>query len=120
MASQREVDRIQFLWLLALDAPCFCYHQLEVHSPREPRCDLVLHVEEVHARLIEALRPEMCARFCVDELRIHAQAIRAALNTAFQYVANAKLAADLASIHGLALVCEGSLARDDEIIGQAR
>src|SRR5438445_9161424 len=89
MASQREVDRIQFLWLLALDAPCFCYHQLEVHSPREPRCDLVLHVEEVHARLIEALRPEMCARFCVDELRIHAQAIRAALNTAFQYVANA-------------------------------
>ena len=56
----------------------------------------------------------------VDELGVDAQAASAALDAAFENIANVELAPDLLGVDGLALVGEGSVARDDESIGDAR
>ena len=69
-----------------------------VERARQPRDDLVLHVEEVGQRLIETFCPEMIAGFGVDELDIDARAIAAALDAAFEDIANIQLAADLLQI----------------------
>ena len=55
-------------------------HKLCTQLIREPRDDLVLHVEEVGQRLVEALGPKMRAGFSVDELDIDPHAVTAALH----------------------------------------
>src|ERR1700722_14522361 len=42
--------------------------------------DLILHVEKIGNRLVEALRPKMTAAFGVNELHVDAHAIPRALN----------------------------------------
>ena len=78
----------------------------------EPRDDFVLHVEEVDHRLVEALGPEVSAGLGVDELRIDANPVGAALHGAFEHIANAELLADLLQIQTLPLVSEGRVATD--------
>ena len=98
----------------ALRAPRFGFDQLRAQLVGEARDDLVLHVEKIGDGLVEALGPEMVAGLGIDKLDIDAQAIAAALNRAFEDVADVQLATDLLHIDMLALVGEGGVARDYE------
>ena len=70
--------------------------------------------KQIRERLVEALRPEMCARFGVDELSVDAHPILVALHRAFKHVADAKLLADPLCVDAFALVGEGGVAGDYE------
>src|SRR5262249_34467322 len=76
--------------------------------------DLVLHVKQVCDRFVEALGPNVIASFSVDQLRVDANTIAAALHAAFEDVAHVELASDLLHVRGLALVGECRVACDDE------
>ena len=71
--------------------------ELGVQRARQPRDDFVLHVEEIGERLVEPLGPEMIAGFGVDELHVDAHAVAAALDAAFEHIADVQLAPDLSS-----------------------
>ena len=62
----------------------------------------------------------MRAGFRVDELRVDADAVAAALHAAFHHVAHTKFAADHADVHWLAFEGEGSVASYDEGARNAR
>ena len=79
-----------------------------------------MHVEEVGDRLVEPLGPEMIAALGVDQLHVDAHAISAALDAAFEHVADVELAPDLFEIDRLALVGEGGVAADHEHAAHAR
>ena len=70
--------------------------------------------------LSKTFRPEVCARFSVDKLRIDADAVAAALHAAFQSVAHTKFAPNRAGVHRFVLESEGRVARDDECARNAR
>ena len=94
--------------------------ELGVQRARQPRDDFVLHVEEIGERLVEPLGPEMVAGLGVDELHVDAHAVSAALDAAFEDIADVQLAADLFQIDGFALVGEGGVAPDHERAANAR
>ena len=85
-----------------------------VERARQTRDDFVLHVEEIGERLVEPLGPEMIAGLGVDELHVDAHAVPAALDAAFEDVADVKLAPDRLRVERLALVCERRIAGDHE------
>src|ERR1700722_16438850 len=62
----------------------------------------------------------MRAGLSVDELGVDADTVLVALHRALQHIAYAKLLADLLGVDCLALVGEGSVARDDETVADAR
>src|ERR1700729_3648930 len=62
----------------------------------------------------------MTAALGVDQLRIDAHLVLIALHRTFQYVANAKLLADLPRVDILALEGKGRVARNDEGAAEAR
>ena len=101
-------------------APRLGGDEFGVQRARQPRDDFVLHVEEIGERLVEPLGPEMIAGLGVDQLHIDAHAVSAALDAAFQHIADVQLAADLLQIDGLALVGEGGVAPDHERAANAR
>ena len=84
-------------------APRFGGDQFCAQFIGEPRDDLVLHVEEIGDGLVEALGPKMIAGLGIDELDIDPQAIAAALDAAFQDIANVQLPPDLLHINSLPL-----------------
>ena len=86
--------------------------ELGVQRVRQARDDFVLHVEDIGERLVEALGPEMTARFGVDELHVDAHAVAAALEAALEDIADVQLAPDLLQIDGFALVSESGVAPD--------
>ena len=64
----------------------------------EPGYDLILHVEKVGDRLVEALGPDLTAGFGVDQLDVDAHAVPRALHAALEHIANVDLAPDLPEI----------------------
>ena len=88
-----EVHRVRVR--RSLGASRLCGDELRVQRACQPRHDFVLHVEEIGERLVEPLGPEMIAGFAVDELDIDAHPVPAALDAAFEDVADVQLAADL-------------------------
>ena len=56
----------------------------------------------------------MLAALRIDELDVDPQPTAAALNTSFQHIPHVKVATDLSEVDSLALVGEGSIARDDK------
>ena len=116
-AAHCQIGRIGVLRAQTLGSAGFRRGQLYVQSPRKPRDDLVLHIEQVPALAVEPVGPEMRATLGVDQLGIDADAQTGSLNAAFEDVPHAKLAADLFHVHRLALVCEGTVAGDHETTG---
>ena len=98
----------------------FDLDELSIQSVCEPGDDLVLHVEEVGDGLVEALGPEVCASLSVDELHVDAHSAAAALNAAFEDVANVQFASNLLKIDVLALVGKRRVAPDDKGARNAR
>ena len=95
-------------------------HQLDADDSRQPRGDLILHVEEVASQLIEALGPEVRASVGINQLRVHAYAVATALHAALQDIAHVQLSPDLLHIDWLAFVRKGCVARDHERAGDER
>jgi hypothetical protein len=63
------------VWPLALRTVSLCCDKLNIQDARQPRCDLVLHVEEIGTGLVEPLGLEMRPRLGVDELCVDANAV---------------------------------------------
>src|SRR6266481_1802498 len=63
--------------------------------------DLVLKLENVFQRAVEAVGPQMGAGESVDQLRGDAHATAGLANRAFEHVADTELAADLFHVDGL-------------------
>ena len=80
----------------------------------QPRDDFVLHVEEIGERLVEPVGPEMTASFGVDELHVDAHAVSAALNAAFEDIADVQLAPDRLHVERLAFVGKRRIAGDHD------
>src|SRR6516165_7071261 len=76
--------------------------------------DLVLQIEDVLERAIEAVGPQMHSCFGLDKLRGNANPPAALPDRAFEDVAHAQLAADPLYVDRLALVCERAVACDHE------
>ena len=60
--------------------------------------DLVLQLEHVFERAVEAVGPEMRAGFGIDQLPGDAHPVAALAHRTFEHIAHAKLAADLLHI----------------------
>ena len=82
--------------------------------------DLVLNREDVVERPVVALRPEVSARLCFDQLSGDPDAVAALPHAAFKDVAHSQLAPDLADIDVSALVGEARVARNHEQPAKAR
>src|SRR5262245_43179317 len=82
--------------------------------------DLILNRKNVLQFTVVALRPEVGATDCIDELARYADAIAASANTSFQHVAHAQLAADKPDVGRLAFVLEARVAGDDEEFREPR
>ena len=76
--------------------------------------DLILKLENVVQRAVEAVGPEMRAGFGFDQLRGDAQPGARLAHAALQHVAHAEFAPDLPDVDRLALVGEARIARDHE------
>ena len=76
--------------------------------------DFILHGEDVAELPVVPFSPVMGTCKRVDELGADSQPIAAAADAAFQHVAHAKLAGDLAHVDGAVLVDERGVSGDDE------
>jgi hypothetical protein len=76
--------------------------------------DLVLHIQEVGALLVEAFGPQMRAALRINELRVESDPFARVLHAAFEDVSHAELAADLAGVDRFALIGKSRVARDRE------
>ena len=75
---------------------------------------LVLKLEDVFERAVEAIGPEMRAGDRIDQLRGDAHPVAALAHRAFEHVAHAEFAADLLHVDGLPFVGEARIAGDHE------
>ena len=78
---------------------------------RRKECDdrahhLVLDRKDVFELAVVVLGPSMAPRSSVDQLRRDADAVAASAHAAFQHIAYAQLAPDLAHVNRLPLVLE--------------
>src|SRR6202040_1950191 len=76
--------------------------------------DLVLELEDVLQRAVEAAGPEMRAGQGIDQLPGDAHLRSRLAHRAFEDIAHAELAADLLYVDRLAFISEARVAGDDE------
>src|SRR5262245_34147772 len=76
--------------------------------------DIVMAFAEVCLWLVEALRPDMCTTLCRNELGADPHFRADAAHTAFEHIAHAELAANLADVERFATEGERGLSRYDE------
>ena len=105
---------------LSFGAPAFFRDEFDPERPREAGGDLVLHLEQVFARLVESIGPDVRAGLRVDQLRVDPHALCAALDAALQNVAHPQGATDLADVDGATLERERRIAGDDKDAGNPR
>jgi hypothetical protein len=67
-APHRQVERVPVVFRRAPPGPTI-YH-LNSHAPRQAGNNLVLHLQQLAARFIKGLGPQMLVRFGVDQLDI--------------------------------------------------
>src|SRR5438132_179278 len=75
-----------------------CDRELPLERAGNARRNLVLHGEQIADVAVEALGPEMRAGLGVDQLDVDPDLMAGSLNTAFQNIADAQLAADLLGV----------------------
>src|SRR5205085_11940367 len=74
----------------------------------------VLQIEDVLQRPIEMFRPEVNAGGSLDELAGDTHAVRRPAIAAFEHIAHAELAADLANVDSPVLESKARVTRDHE------
>jgi hypothetical protein len=94
--------------------------ELGIQRVGELRYDLILHIEQIGDRFVEALGPQVIGCFSIDKLHVNPDPIAAPLDRAFEHVANVQLAADLLEINRPALVGKCGVATDHERAPYAR
>ena len=77
---------------------------------------MILQLEQVGYVLVETVGPQMRAAFGVDKLRVDAHSVLVALNRAFEHIADAEFLPDFLGVDVSALVGEGRVAGDDELL----
>ena len=75
---------------------------------------LVLKLEDIFERAVEAVGPEMGAGESFDQLRGDPDAVPRLSHRAFEHVSDTQLTPDLFHVDRLALVSETRIAGDDE------
>src|SRR5215472_11211442 len=75
---------------------------------------MVLQVEDIYERAIEAVRPHMRTGYSLDQLRRDAHPVARFAHGAFEEVAYPQFAPDQLHVDGAALVGEGRIPSDDE------
>src|ERR1700719_3797831 len=108
---KRVIDGIEALGMLARRPPALGRDHLDLDGASQPGGNLVLPVEEIGERLVEACGPQMRAALGIDELRVDPDPAACILHATFEDVTHAELAADLADVDRLALVGESGVAR---------
>ncbi len=86
--------------------------QLGLQCAGDARGDLVLQREQIAEVAVEPLRPELRAGCGIDQLDVDPHFLAGTLDAAFDDIAHAELAADLARVDLLALVGKGGVAGD--------
>ena len=94
--------------------------ELDLHLGRQAQRDFVLDRENVVDGAVVALRPDVGAVACVDQLRGDPNAIAALANATLQYIAHAELLRRLAHVDRAPLVDEARIARDHPQPGELR
>ena len=88
-------------------SPCGPAHlggfQRRLDDPRDADRHLVLEIEHVFERAVEAVGPEMRAGRGIDQLRGDAHALAGLAHRAFEHVAHAEFAPDLLHVDRLPL-----------------
>src|SRR6516165_12388130 len=113
-AEKGVIDRVETAGTLARRSAALRRDHLYVDGPGQSGGDLVLHVEKIAALLVEAFGPQTPAALGINELRVEADPFARVLHAAFENIAYAELAADLAGVDRLALICKSGVARDRE------
>ena len=72
--------------------------------------DVVLQREQITYIAVEPLRPQMCVSCGIDQLRVDADLVARSTDTPFEYIAHAKLAADLLRVDRLVPISESGIA----------
>src|SRR4051812_22379904 len=70
----------------------------------DPLRDLVLQLEYIFEGAIEAIRPNVCTRDCVDQLTGNPQSATGLTHTAFEHIPHTEFSAHLSHIGRLSLV----------------
>ena len=87
---------------------------MKVRRARQTGDDLVLRLQQIGARRVELIGPQVGAAVGVDELGVDPHLIAGRLHRALQHIAHAQLPADGLGVDRLALVGKGGTVRDHE------
>jgi hypothetical protein len=118
--TNHQAPGIDALGGLALGTEPFDGIEMRFHSGHDALRDVVLDREDVLQLPIVSLGPDVVAGFRVDQLARDANAPARGPDAAFQHVAHAQGARDLAYVDCRTPVNEGRVAGDDEQPAQTR
>src|SRR5262249_17979313 len=112
--AQHEVVGVQMLRPLALDTLDLDPAQAGLDRADYTQGDLVLQRKDIIERAVVAFGPDVPAALGLDQLAGDAHPTCRPAHAAFEHVAHAELAPDLADVGGFPLVGKARIARDDE------
>lgn len=92
-------------------------HHLQMQRPGDGLRHLGLQHDQVLPAAVAAIGPQLGTALRVDEAQIQPHLVAEPLDAAFEDVAHAEVATDLANLDRLALVRVGGAAGDDEAVG---
>src|SRR5262249_8238756 len=118
--THNEIACIRVNRFFLLDAAAHIPDEFDIQRPGKMVSDFVLRLRKVCPIGVKPVGPEMRAGFGVNELDIYPDVVAGPADAAFEYIANAKLSADLLCIYRFALVGEGRVAGDHETTGDPR
>src|SRR5262249_35677355 len=114
MGPYSPVPGIELIWVFALRLPDLGCDNAGRDRPGNASGYLVLHGKDIGQFAVVAIRPQMMASRCLDELCGDTNAIASAPHAAFEHVAHTELATHFADVHTRALVGERAAARNDK------
>src|SRR5262249_47804045 len=109
-----QINGVKVLGWFALRPLHFRPGNARRDCPHYAGCDLVLQRKDVIQRSIKPVTPQMGTGSGLDELAGDTDLGASLSDTAFEHIANPKLASNLLDIDGFALVGEARITRDDE------
>src|SRR5262249_36957763 len=108
------IDGLEILRPAMCSALALCLLELEIEGVRYLPGHLRLEGKQILSTPVEAFRPEMRTRLCIEELRGHAHLAFGTAHAAFQDITHAQLSPELLHVHCLAAVGLHGVARDHE------
>jgi hypothetical protein len=106
------IDRVETVGTLTRRTAAFRRDHLYVDGAGQSSRNLVLHVEEIGALLVEAFGPQMPSALGIDELRVEPHSPGCVLHAPLENIPHAQLVADLADVDWLVLISKSGAARD--------